>query len=1010
MNKKIVALLICILLYIGVYQALQYVMNMEEKFVPISSKGVIDFIGWDFEETGPVPLKGEWEFNPNKLLDPSFFTRDDSDKSYVHVPHSWPTDKENTLTYFGQATYRLQINTDRVGEVFGIKTNIIRMSHQMYLNGEKIGNSGDPRNQQNYTPGNTPYVSYFSLNEGKNELIVQVANYHYMMGGGMTSPIYFGTQKQISHLRDMSLMHDFVMVTALLVMGLYILGLFLQRKEELSLLFLSICCLSIGLFSALHGEKILYLFFPEMPYGLVLRAQYASGLLGNIVLYLYLYFTYKTFSLKWFVYIGVSIGSLLLVYQLIFPTYIPFYLHLLNPIYIISTTMFLTYVFILASIEKKEGTWYLIIAVMMLNIYTFTHNLNMFGNTVSPYFPFEIIVFILMLALILSLRFSNAFKKVDSLSNELISVDRLKDEFLAKTSHEFKTPLHGIQNITHSMMKDPHERLSNAQKDNLSLIVEISKKLSVIVNDILDLTKLKQGQLRITAVPIDVHGTVEILIKVFDFIARDKEIQIINDIPKNIPYIYADEIRFGQIISNLLDNAIKYTRVGEVRISANVKGEEVEITIADTGIGMDEEQLKVIFDPLIQGGTEEGAGLGLSIVKQLVEIQEGQIIVHSESGVGSTFIVSLPLAQHQDSAKLVAATVEMETKDRFTTDFMIETPYISKQEGKYSILIVDDQFSNLKILIDLLEFEAYHVIAVKNGEEALEQINHAKVDLVILDLMMPGMSGYEVCTRIREMYSGIEMPILMVTASHHTEEKLASFQAGANDFLPKPFELSELRARAENLLMMKDSSKLATSLEIAFLQSQIKPHFLFNVLNTISSLSYTNIEKSRELIAFLADYLRGSFDFGNTKHLMPLYKEMNLVHAYVEIEKARFKDKINFEVEIPSDLHLNIPPLIIQPLVENAIRHGISKKKMGGTIKLSIEKGKEQYKILIEDDGVGMEQEKVDHLFTHKTESHSVGLKNINQRLKFMFGTSLHISSKREVGTSITITIPYNKK
>ncbi|OEH84503.1 hypothetical protein BHU72_09870 [Desulfuribacillus stibiiarsenatis] len=1009
MRKKLIVLFFCVLLYVGMYQTLSYVTDKDEKFVPSATEGIIDFIGWDFEGELPIHLKGEWEFYPNRLLHPIDFSRDNMDVYYVDVPSIWPNDTDDVLSDFGQATYRLQIHTDREGEVFGLKTNIIRMSNRMYFNGEVVGGSGVPGDKRNYDPENTPYVSYFPLKDGMNELIVQVANYHYMAGGGIASPIYFGTERQISHLRDMFLMHDFVMVTALFVMGLYLIGLYFQRREDKSLLIFALYSLSISLFSSLHGEKILYLLFPDMPYGLVLRTQFASALVGNIVLYLYLYYTYKTLTSIRIVCFGVLIGALFLLYQVIFPTYVPYYVHYFNYIYVVCTSIYFTYIFMLAALEKKEGTWYLIIAVTMMSIYSMTHMLNMFGKTVPPYFPFETIIFILMLALLLSLRFSNAFKNVASLSEELIKVDKLKDEFLAKTSHEFKTPLHGIQNISQSMLNNPQENLTDGQKENLSLIVGIAKRLSTLVNDVLDLEKLKQGELRIVYVPVDIHGTVDILLKVFSFIAKEKEIQLINDIPKSIPYVLADEIRFRQIVSNLLDNAIKYTSMGEVRISANIKGEGIEVSIADTGVGMDQEQLNDIFNPFFQVEATEGAGLGLSIVKQLLEIQGGQIAVRSVVGVGTTFIFSLPIAQLQDTSKLVAVANDLEKENRFLVEYMIETPYISKHEGKFSILIVDDNFSNLKILIELLESEQYHVIAVKNGEEALEQIKQAKIDLVILDLMMPGMSGYEVCTHIRKMYSVIEMPILMVTASHHTEEKLASFQAGANDFLPKPFDLAELQARVDNLLMMKQSSRKATTLEIAFLQSQIKPHFLFNVLNTISSLSYTNIEKSREVVAYLADYLRGSFDFSNTNKFIPFQKELNLINAYVEIEKARFKNKIKFEVDIPSDIHLNIPPLIIQPLVENAIRHGISKKKIGGTIKLLIETSNGECSIIIEDDGIGMEQEKVERLLTQETESRSVGLKNINQRLKYFFGTSLHISSKPSVGTKITIVLPFEK-
>lgn len=150
---------------------------------------------------------------------------------------------------------------------------------------------------------------------------------------------------------------------------------------------------------------------------------------------------------------------------------------------------------------------------------------------------------------------------------------------------------------------------------------------------------------------------------------------------------------------------------------------------------------------------------------------------------------------------------------------------------------------NIPYLFDApLEPFGYNVIAVKNGYEALEQISQRhKIDLVILDLMMPGMSGYEVCQEIRKTYTLLELPVLMVTAAIQPQDKVAAFEAGANDFLPKPFELAELKARIGSVLAMKESLAKAVDLEVAFLQSQIKPHFLYNVLNSIVALSYTDV-------------------------------------------------------------------------------------------------------------------------------------------------------------------------
>ncbi|NGP45081.1 response regulator [Bacillaceae bacterium SIJ1] len=1005
MKKKLTTITLCLFLYIGMFLVLLYFTNKDEQELPDAIAGVFDVSSTNIEEAGPFPLKGTWEFYPNQLFTPIDFVQAHGEPtpSFTYVPHMWSTDQDASLDHFGKATYRLQVNIQNDEQLYGLKTNAIRMSNKIYVNGAQVGQSGSPdEDKWQYTPENTPYVTYFPLQKGMNEIVVQVANYHYMVGGGIASPIYFGTDAQISQLRDHSLMHDFVLITALFIMGLYLLGLYFQRKDDHSLILLSIYCFGYGLFSSLHGEKVIYFIFPDIPYDLLLKMQYSSALVGYIALYFYLYHAFQSLISKSFVYFGAIIGMIYLLYQVAFPTYIPIEIHIFNFIYVLCTSIYFTYVFILAALEKEEGTWFLIIAVTMMSMYTMIQMFNMYGKVMGSYFPIEVIIFVLMLALLLSLRFSNAFKKVDSLSKELIKADQFKDEFLAKTSHEFKTPLHAIQNISQVMIHESQDRLTPDQKDNLSLMSGIAKRLSRLVNDILDLEKIKQGEMKVTPVAVDVDSTVSLLIKMFSFQSKEQGIQMIKQIPNDLPYVYADEVRFRQMISNLIDNALKYTERGQVTLAAVVRDGMVEVSVTDTGIGMTKEQLSNIFSPFQQFHDEEGAGLGLSIVQQLANLQGGRIEVTSVEGQGSTFTCILPMTKEQPVSPLQTAAVD-EDDGR---EMLFKTPYISKLTGRFTILVVDDRFANLKVLIDLLESEQYKVIAVKSGVEALEIVQEIKVDLIILDLMMSGMSGYDVCTHVRRQYKSIELPILMVTASHHTEEKLASFQAGANDFLPKPFDVSEILARVENLLMMKYSAQIAIDFEVAFLQSQIKPHFLFNVFNTISSLSYTDIDKARDVIAYLADYLRGSFQFANTDQLIPFEKEMVLVQAYIEIEKARFQRKIAFVKDIPEGFSLDIPPLMIQPLVENAIRHGILKQAEGGIVTLSIVEDNGHVQIVIEDNGAGMSKEKLQALLQGEHCGESVGLKNIQQRMGHIIGGAIMIKSEPGVGTIVTLTFP----
>ncbi|MNI19530.1 Sensor histidine kinase YpdA [compost metagenome] len=322
-------------------------------------------------------------------------------------------------------------------------------------------------------------------------------------------------------------------------------------------------------------------------------------------------------------------------------------------------------------------------------------------------------------------------------------------------------------------------------------------------------------------------------------------------------------------------------------------------------------------------------------------------------------------------------------------------------------MIVDDDPVNLQVLINLLSMENYKVVAVHQAEDAIEALtNHAQIDLVITDWMMPGMSGLELCRKLRKQYSLSDLPVLMLTSRSRPEDIQIGFQSGVNDFLSKPVHAGELRARVRTLIELRNSVQAAIRTEMAFLQAQIKPHFLFNALNTMIALLPIDPDKTTQLLNQLSRYLRGSFDFHNRDHLAPLHRELDLVNAYLYLEQARFEERLNIEIEVDADLGTLIPPLSIQPIVENAVRHGIMKKEEGGTIRLEIKETKTILSIVVSDNGVGMTAGQLGEILSDDVASGSVGLKNIHKRLLTLFGIGLQIESKLEVGTEVSFEVP----
>lgn len=400
---------------------------------------------------------------------------------------------------------------------------------------------------------------------------------------------------------------------------------------------------------------------------------------------------------------------------------------------------------------------------------------------------------------------------VDNFNNfvlRLKHLDKLKDEFLANVSHELRTPINSMIGISESLIDGVAGEPNPKMKENLNMIISSSKRLSSLINDILDYSKLKSNDIAISSKNIDLKQTSEMVLNILKSLTSTKNIELKNEIPDEIPCAFADENRVQQILFNLLGNAIKFTSEGYVKISAEQKDEWIFIFIEDTGIGIPKEKCLDIFKSFEQVDSSierkyGGTGLGLAISKQLVEIHGGTIWVDSELGVGSKFSFTLPAGQKIQNTsyetQLLTAAVSEES-DVISNVF--EVPY---EKAEYRVLVVDDEKLNRQVLFNHFSLEHYHVSLAENGIEALENLNEREYDLVFLDIMMPKMSGYEVCKKIREKYNLFELPVLMLTAKNQPKDLVAGFEAGANDYVNKPFDKKELLSRTKTLLLLNHS-------------------------------------------------------------------------------------------------------------------------------------------------------------------------------------------------------------
>lgn len=755
-----------------------------------AKNGVIDLRNQDFKEK--IKLDGEWHFYWNQFIDPKHTNA--FKQTVVEFPKKWNdlTINGKKLPSFGYASYHIKILLPKKHPNLRVTLPDIYCAYNVYLNAELVVSTG---RISKTAKGFVPRWQYKAIDIPSEmdtaDIVFHIANFvHYK--GGVKDSMYIGDKLKVQLDRRKAEAIDLLLTGCLCMGGLFFHGLYLIGNRDKATLLFSLFCIIYSYRIVGVGNYVLHTLFPDSSWQITVHLEYLSLFISIGLFTLYTKFLYPK-DVNFFIIKGIcGLCASFAILTILLPAY--YFTQLINP-FLIVTVMFIAYtfyVYVIALKSKRPGSLYALMSSIAL-IFSFAlallHYWNILPQLQALSFAGYLLFFFLQ-SLILSHRVSYHLKEAREQAEQGFIA---KSEFLSTMSHEIRTPLNSVIGMSRLLLQN------NPREDQIQQIDSMlfsATNLLEILNDILDFNKIEAGKLSLEIEEMDLVLIVTNIVNGLQNNAKEKGIDFKLNIDPDIQCkVLGDQTRLFQVITNLVHNAIKFTQKGSVVVSLTIAEESneeiaVKFSVMDTGIGIAKNKQKLIFERFTQADSSTsrsfgGSGLGLAISKRILEMQDTQLNVRSEVGRGSEFYFT----QRFNKVK-----TEKQAIGNVETDLINYAAFAG-----YKILLVDDNHLNVMVAKSFLEKWSAEVDTAENGAEALKKINLNSYHLILMDLQMPVMDGFDASIAIRNL--GLQTPIIALTANLKANIEERVNEIGIDDIIVKPFMPEELYKKVNRYLI-----------------------------------------------------------------------------------------------------------------------------------------------------------------------------------------------------------------